>query len=257
MNRIDGRRRILDAEIVLEKAARQEVLGLADRSAIFDVGRDGAVAAAIDADDARIVEGVGLGLDVQHARGSQAILRRQRAGEEAEAADDAGVENLPERADAVRKHDAIDAILQIGVLVADMQVAARGRVLGDAGELQQHLVQRGIAPLRQRLDRLVRERVGRGTCGREHGLTRRVEPFALASDGGRRLGARRRLRRCASLLDCDANLGAARRLRPLGRIDFDGGQRRGGGRRCGLRHGAAAEMKQRQCGEARARQYRF
>jgi hypothetical protein len=86
------------------------------------------VAAAIDTDATAtaVVEGVGPGLDIQHAGRTQAILRRQRAGEQGKAADDAGIEDLPEGADAVGQHDAIDAILNIGVLVADMQFAARG-----------------------------------------------------------------------------------------------------------------------------------
>jgi hypothetical protein len=240
VDRIDRRRRVLDAEIVLQKAARQEILRLPGGAAIFHVGRDGAVAAAIDADHAGIVEGVGLGGDVEHAGRPQAVLGRQCAGEQAEAPDDAGVEDLPECADAVGKHDAVDAILQIGVLVADMQVAARGRILRDAGELQHHLVERGIAPLRQRLDGLARERVGRGSAGRQKALARRVEPVALALDGGRRLGLRPCLRARAPAVDGDADLGAARRLRLLRGFDFDRGQRGDGSR--GLRHDAAAGM---------------
>ena len=83
-------------------------------------GRDRSVAAAIDADFAGVVEGVRPGLNVQHACRTLAKLRRQRAGQERQAADDAGVEDLPEGSDAVGEHDAVDAILNIGVLVADM-----------------------------------------------------------------------------------------------------------------------------------------
>ena len=160
VNRFVRRCRIFYSQIVLQKAPGHEILGLSDRAAIFEARRDRAVAAAIDADAAGVVEGVRLGLDVQHAGRAQAILRRQRAGEQRQAADDAGVEDLPERADAVGEHDAVDAILQIGVLVAHMQFAARGRILRDAGELQQHLVQRRVVALRQRLDGLMADLVG-------------------------------------------------------------------------------------------------
>ena len=84
------------------------------------------MAAAIDTDAAAIVEGVRLGLDVQHARRALAKLRRQRAGEQCKAADDAGVEDLSEGADPIREHDAVDAILNIAMLVAHVQFATRG-----------------------------------------------------------------------------------------------------------------------------------
>jgi hypothetical protein len=78
----------------------------------------------------------------------QAILRRQCTGKQVEAADDAGVDDLSEGADAVGKHDAVDAILHIGMLVADVKFAARGRILRYARRLQQRLVQWGIGALR-------------------------------------------------------------------------------------------------------------
>ena len=120
MNGVVRRRRIFYSQIVLEKAPGREILRLPDRAAIFDKRRDGSVAAAIDADFAGVVEGVRPGLNVQHACRTLAKLRRQRAGQERQAADDAGVEDLPEGSDAVGEHDAVDAILNIGVLVADM-----------------------------------------------------------------------------------------------------------------------------------------
>ncbi|MGY4318773.1 hypothetical protein [Bradyrhizobium sp. JR3.5] len=87
------------------------------------------MAAAIDADAAGIVEGVGLGLDVQHTGSAQAILRGQCARDQRHAADDPGVDDLAEGADAVRQHDPVDTVLQVGVLVAHVQLAACGGVL--------------------------------------------------------------------------------------------------------------------------------
>jgi hypothetical protein len=78
-------------------------------------------------------------------------LRGQRAREQRKAADDAGIDDLPEGADAVGQHDAVDAGLNIAVLVAHVQFAACGRILRHARCLQQHLVQRGVGALRQRL----------------------------------------------------------------------------------------------------------
>ncbi len=118
--------RIFDSQITSEIASGHEILGLPDGAAIFERRRDGAVAAAIDADAAGVVESVRLGLDVQYARSAQAILRGQCAGQQGKAADDAGIEDLPEGADAVGEHDAVDAVLQIAMLVAHVQFAAGG-----------------------------------------------------------------------------------------------------------------------------------
>jgi hypothetical protein len=128
----------------------------------------------------------------------QAILRRQRAGQKIEAADDAGVENLSERADAVGKHDAVDAILHVGVLVADVKFAAGGRVLRHAGRLQQRLVERGVGALRQRLERLLADLIGIGPGGCDEAAPDRVELIVLAGDHLRR-GLRRRGRGRAML----------------------------------------------------------
>jgi hypothetical protein len=219
-----GRRRIFDSDIAAKIPSRDEILRLSGGPAIFETRGDRAVAAAVDADAAGIVEGVRLGLDVQHARGALAILRRQRAGNQGEAADDAGVEDLPEAADAVRQHDAVDAVLQIGVFVADVQFAAGGGVLRYAWGLQQHLVERGIGALRQRLDRLVIDLIGVGANRRHDAATGLVEPFVLARDHLRR-GLRRRGGRFAGSARDDPRLWTARRLDAARRHHLDLRQR--------------------------------
>ncbi len=189
VDRAAAGRRVLDAEIAAEVAAGDEILRLANGAAVFEARRHGAVAAAIDADAAAVVEGIRLGLDIEHAGGAQAVLRRQRAGEQRHAADDPGVDDLPERADAVREHDAVDAVLQVGVLVADMQRAAGGGILGHAGRLQQHLVERRIGSLRHRLDVLLVELIGARADRRQQLGAGAVEGRPLPADdlglGGR------------------------------------------------------------------------
>ena len=177
-----GRRRIFDADAAAEITSGHEILGLADRAAIFSRCREGAVAAAIDADATAVVEGVGLGLDVEHAGGAQAVLGRQRAGNQRHAADDSGVDDLSESADAVRQHDAVDAILQVGVLVADVQVAARSRILRYARSLQQRLVERRIGALRQRFQTLLAHLVGAGAGRRVQIVTNLVQLVILAGN---------------------------------------------------------------------------
>src|SRR5258707_14295573 len=115
MNGFVRRGRTFYSQFFLEKAPGREILGLSDRAAIFETWRDRAVAAAIDADTAGVVESVRLGLDVQHTGRGLAILRRQRPGQQRQAADDAGVEDLRESADALGQHDAVVAFMQIAM----------------------------------------------------------------------------------------------------------------------------------------------
>src|SRR5579862_5318757 len=75
----------------------------AEGAAIFEGRRDGAAAAAVKADTPRIVENIGARGDVDQAGGAQAELRRQRAGDERNAADPAGAQNAAEAADPVRQ----------------------------------------------------------------------------------------------------------------------------------------------------------
>jgi hypothetical protein len=65
VDRFICRRWIFYSEIASEIAPEHEILGLSDRAAIFETWRDGVVAAAIDADPAAVVEGVGLGLGLR------------------------------------------------------------------------------------------------------------------------------------------------------------------------------------------------
>jgi len=192
MNRFRRGRRILDAQIVLQVPSRHEILRLAGGAAIFEVGRNGLVTAAIEADATAVVEGIRLGLDVDDTRRAQAVLGGQRAGDQRKVAYNAGVEDLAEGRDTVGELNAVDAILNIAVLVAHMQIAAGRRILRHAGSLQQHLVQTGIDALWQRFDRLMAQLECSGADRGKDRISRRVQFFIL---GGHdlRLGRSRRL----------------------------------------------------------------
>ena len=118
----------------------------ADGAAIFEARLDGAAAAAVEADAAGIVEGIGAGGDVDQADRAHAELGRQRAGDQRDGADQAGVQDAAEAGDAVGQHDAVDAELQVGVIVADVEEAARRGILRHAGRLQQHFLDRVLLP---------------------------------------------------------------------------------------------------------------
>ena len=57
-----------------------------------------------------------------------------------------GVQNAAEAGDAVGQHDAVDAELHVGVIVADVDRAAGRGILRHAGRLQQHFLDRALVP---------------------------------------------------------------------------------------------------------------
>lgn len=116
---------------------------------------------------------------------------RQRAGDQRKIADNAGVENLAERTYAIGQHDAIDAVLNVGVFVADVQITASRRVLTHPWCLQQNPIQRGILALRQGFDGLLCDLIGARAGWRQDGLASRIEMLVLLGDH-LRLGRRRR-----------------------------------------------------------------
>ena len=151
VDRVPVRRRIFQADIALEEPAGDKVLRLPDGAAVFETRRECSAAAAVHAGAAGIVEGIAARPDVEDAGSAQAVLRRQCASDQRDIADQGGVEERAEAADAVRKHDAVDADLHIGMLVAHVIAAAGGRILGYAGEPQHDLLDCGVLALRQRL----------------------------------------------------------------------------------------------------------
>jgi hypothetical protein len=72
---------------------------------------------------------------------------------------------VPKPLYAIGKHDAVDANLHIGVLVAYMEIAAGRRILGDSGILQYDLFDRCVLSLWQRLDGVVADRGRRRPVG--------------------------------------------------------------------------------------------
>ena len=66
-----------------------------------------------------------------------------------------GVEHLAEARDSVGQDNAVDAVLQVGVLVAYVDLAARHRILRHAGGLQEDLAHLRVGALGRRLKRLL------------------------------------------------------------------------------------------------------
>src|SRR6202047_5011866 len=122
VNGVETRSRILDAKDGVQEAAAEEIFRASGDTAVLRVVVRGPPASAVNSDLADIVELCGRYVD--DAGRAQAILRRQRAGDQAQAADPTGIQELPEGAEPVGEQDAVDAIGNIGVLVAHVQVSA-------------------------------------------------------------------------------------------------------------------------------------
>src|SRR5581483_9218567 len=86
-----------------------EILRRAEAPAIVEARCQRLEAAAIDADLAALRERVAtLGLDVDNTGGAQAILCRQRAGDQRQVADEIRREHMAEAGNAVGQRDAVD-----------------------------------------------------------------------------------------------------------------------------------------------------
>ena len=169
----------------------------AKRPAVLNRRRECSLTAAVNADLAAIVENIGAGRDVDQPDRPQAIFGRERADHQAETADPAGVENAAEAGRAVRQHHAVDAELQIGVVVADVEEAAGRRILRDAGELQQDALDRCVVAAWKRIDCFMGESGRRRADGGEEVAARLIERVGLGVE------LRRRRDRC-----CRAAVGA-------------------------------------------------
>ena len=181
----------LDAQVVVQEAAGDEQIGVVRMLRDLEARLDLAVAAAVQRHLAAVFI-VGLGGDIDDAGGAQAVFGGQGAGDQLDAAGQAGADGLAEHAEALGQDDAVEAELQAVVLAADVQLAVR--VLRHAGRLQDHLVQLAVIAPRHGLDGLVGQGVGGGA---DLGLDRGAGPVE-ASGGdddlghGRGLGGRRR-----------------------------------------------------------------
>lgn len=87
------------------------------------------MAAAIHADGAAVVEKIGARSHVDETNRAQPIFGRKGTGDQRHVSNEAGVENAAETGDTVRQQYSVDAVLDVGVIVADMQQSAGRRIL--------------------------------------------------------------------------------------------------------------------------------
>ena len=118
----------------------------AERAAVFNRRCERSLAAAVNADLTAVIEDVGAGRDVDQPDGAQPVFGRERAHDQSDAADPAGVKNAAEAGQAVGQHHAVDAKLHVGMVVAHVKEAAGGGILRDTRGLQQDFLDRRLSP---------------------------------------------------------------------------------------------------------------
>ena len=162
---------------LVEKVSGDVIIVAVDRAAVFGARMQCLVAPAIHRDQAAGGEQPTLGLDVDDARGAEAVLRRQGAGDQVEGVGEARAQALAEKAQPRGEADPVDPELRRLHLVADMNAAGGFSVLAHTRCLQDDLVERVVGTAGLGLDRLSGHRVGRGAELRLDCDAGRLEPL--------------------------------------------------------------------------------
>ncbi len=148
-------------------AAVNEIVELPLRAAVFKTGPKSVVTAAIERDFAAGIERAVFGLNIHHPRRAEAVLGGQRAGDQRNVLDEARVQFQAKAGDAFGQEHAVNAILQIGVLAAHVQIPVLRRILRHAGKTGDDLIDRRVGPLWNGQDlRLVLDRFVAPTLGK-------------------------------------------------------------------------------------------
>ena len=207
---LDARKAIRTGQGAGSRSRRYRRTGAAEGAAVLDRRRERALTAAVDADLTAVIENVGAGRDVDQADGAQAIFGRQRAHNQGDAADPAGVKNAAEAGQAVGQHHAIDAKLHIGVVVAHVQKAARGGILRHPGGLQQDFLDRVLSPPGRALIVALSDDTRSGADSGEEVAARLIEGVGLGIELCPRRDRLRSGRRCGRWCRRWRGRGAAR-----------------------------------------------
>ena len=146
VNGVGAPGRVLDPEFVVVVACVRKVAEIAAGAAGLDARAHGAEAPSVERGLAALVEPAGLRLDVDDPRTCGSRTGPGGARDQLHALDESRIELEPESGDAFGKEHVVDAVLEIGVFAAHVQVAVRRRVLGDARRAQENLAERRVDP---------------------------------------------------------------------------------------------------------------
>ena len=145
VDRIAAARRIFDADAIVQITHRDVGIELSGHSAVLKARHNRVETSAIHGGFALLKDGAVLRVNVDHASGAKAELRRQRAGDERNVVGKTRLQFLPKTWNAFRQEHVIDAVLQIRMLTADVQLTER--ILRDARKTQNGLIKRRVLAL--------------------------------------------------------------------------------------------------------------
>src|ERR1700749_4847163 len=110
---MDGRGaavRRLDAQIIAQEIARNEVVQIPRGAAVVEARLKGAMAAPVQGYGAAWINDAALGLQVDDAGRPQSVLGRQSSGDQRQRRDELRVQGLAEDADAFGQDDAVQPV---------------------------------------------------------------------------------------------------------------------------------------------------
>lgn len=173
MQRAGAVGRVVDAEVIVHVGGNDKVLQLPAGSTQLQGRFQGIVAAPIERNFAAVELGARLRGDVDDARGAVAELGRQRARQDAHRLDHPGIDFLAKTVESFRQEDAVDAVLDIAVVAADVHFPKF--LLDHAGRLQQHLLKGGVFALTHQLNLGRIDRIGDGAQAGSYFLAGGIE----------------------------------------------------------------------------------
>src|SRR5438477_5326352 len=114
--------RILNADAVVQIVRCNVIVEFPSDAAVLETRHDRVETSAVHGGFALLKDGAVLRVNVDHTGGAKAELRRQRAGDERNVIGETRFQFLTETRNAFRQEHIIDAVLQIGVLTADVKL---------------------------------------------------------------------------------------------------------------------------------------
>src|SRR4030095_5438858 len=119
---ITASRRVFNPDTVVKIAADAVIGQLSSDTAIFEARQDGVEAANLERSFATRELRSGLGMNIDYSGSPEAKLRRERAGNQRDVVSESRRQLLAEASDTFRQQHVVNAVLQIRVFAAQMQL---------------------------------------------------------------------------------------------------------------------------------------
>src|SRR5208283_1024404 len=144
MDRIGAGRGVFDAQVITEEGTCHIIGQVTLGTSEFETRLHGIEASSVNINTPSCLV-VGLGIYFDHSRRTKAVLGRQGTIKKFHPIYKPGVQRLAESTNPLGQYNAINAVLNIGVVTTHMKLAER--VIGHAWCLEQYLVKGRVVPL--------------------------------------------------------------------------------------------------------------